>query len=262
MTSTLKSIYFASDFHLGIPSHSKSLLREKEICSWLDYISSDAKIVYLLGDIFDFWYEYKSCIPKGFVRLQAKIAELVDKGIEIHIFHGNHDMWMFDYLKEELGVTIHQKQLSLNLNDSLFYLAHGDGIGPGDRGYKFVKKIFRNKICQWLFARLHPNFGIGMARYLSKKSRGDYKIEDYKFESWEKESIYQFIQKRELKMHSDFYIMGHRHLPLKVEINNSTYINLGEWLHYNSFAKYDGNKVELLQWKNGHIEILKSQHEN
>lgn len=259
--SIKKSIYFASDFHLGIPDHQKSIEREKEICSWLDFIKIDANQIFLVGDLFDFWFEYKNAIPKGHVRIQAKLAELIDSGIEVHVFHGNHDMWMFDYLSTELGITIHSNELELNYMGKSFYIAHGDGLGPGDNGYKVIKRIFRNKLCQWLFKRLHPNFGVGLAKYLSKKSRGKYDIEDYKFKNWDKESIYKFIVKREETEHSDIYILGHRHLPLKVQVKEAEYINLGEWLHYNSFAKFDGQKMELLQWKNGKINSLNSQHE-
>jgi UDP-2,3-diacylglucosamine hydrolase len=256
-----KSIYFASDFHLGIPNHEKSIQREREICSWLDCIKNDALKIFFIGDVFDFWFEYKHSIPKGNVRIQAKMAELVDLGIEVHVFQGNHDMWMFNYLSSELGVVIHENELIFDYMNKSFYLAHGDGLGPGDRGYKFIKRIFRNKVSQWFFKRLHPNFGIGMANYFSRKSRGEYNLEDYKFKNWKEESIYQFICEREKNEHSDLYILGHRHLPLHVEIKNSVYINLGEWLHYNSFAKFNGSTIELLQWRNGKIEELKSQHE-
>jgi len=166
-----KKIYFASDFHLGVPSYEKSLEREKLLVKWLDEIKKDAEEVYLMGDLFDFWFEYKHAAPKGFVRLLGKIAEITDSGIPVYLFTGNHDMWMFDYLPKEIGVKIYREPIEKKFGSKTFYLGHGDGLGPGDKGYKFIKKVFANKFCQWLFARLHPNLGIGMAHYWSRKSR-------------------------------------------------------------------------------------------
>jgi len=171
MSNETKNIYFASDFHLGAPNHESSLIREKSIVSWLDHIKDDAAEIYLVGDLFDFWFEYKRAIPKGFVRLQGKIAELTDKGIPVHIFTGNHDMWIFDYLPKELGVSLFRKPIEREFFGKRYLIGHGDGLGPGDRGYKFLKKIFANKFCQWCFARLHPNFGIWLADKSSKTSR-------------------------------------------------------------------------------------------
>ena len=171
MSNETKNIYFASDFHLGAPNHESSLIREKSIVSWLYHIKDDAAEIYLVGDLFDFWFEYKRAIPKGFVRLQGKIAELTDKGIPVHIFTGNHDMWIFDYLPKELGVSLFRKPIEREFFGKRYLIGHGDGLGPGDRGYKFLKKIFANKFCQWCFARLHPNFGIWLADKSSKTSR-------------------------------------------------------------------------------------------
>ena len=158
-------IYFASDFHLGVPTHKDSLVRERLIVSWLDSIKEDAKSIYLLGDIFDFWFEYKTVVPKGFVRLLGKLAQLTDSGTEIYILKGNHDMWMYDYLPKEIGVKIINDRTLLEENGRKIFLAHGDGLGPGDIGYKLIKKIFASKFCQWFFSRLHPNFGIGIAQF-------------------------------------------------------------------------------------------------
>ena len=166
-----KKIYFASDFHLGVPSYEKSRERENKIVAWLSSIQSSAHAIYLVGDIFDFWFEYKQAIPKGYSRFFGKIAELTDSGIKVVFFTGNHDMWMFDYLSTELGVTIERNLKEITYNSTQFLIAHGDGLGPGDRAYKFIKVVFSSKVCQWLFARLHPNFGIGLADYFSRKSR-------------------------------------------------------------------------------------------
>lgn len=256
-----KAIYFASDFHLGTPNKQESALREKQICSWLDHVSQDAKSIFLVGDLFDFWFEYKTCIPKGHIRFQAKIAEIVEKGIEVHFFHGNHDMWMFDYFKEELGVHIHKDNFHYKENGKRFFIAHGDGIGPGDLGYKSIKLVFRNKICQWLFARLHPNFGIKLAEFLSKSSRGTYDPKEYAFKGWEKEHLFQYSKKSNKKSPHDYFIYGHRHLPLKKAFDQSMYINLGEWIHFNSYGRFFQGEFELLQWKNEKVHTLQSQHE-
>jgi UDP-2,3-diacylglucosamine hydrolase len=166
-----KKIYFISDFHLGVPDQQRSLEREKKIVRWLEQIKADAAILYLMGDVFDYWFEYKHAVPKGYVRLLGKLAELADSGIEMHYFTGNHDMWAFDYLPQEIGLHLHREPIQKEYNLKKFYLGHGDGLGPGDHGYKFIKKVFANPVSQWLFARLHPNAGISLMRYFSQKSR-------------------------------------------------------------------------------------------
>lgn len=241
-----KKIYFASDFHLGVPSFEKSLAREKRIVKWLDEIKLDAAEIYLMGDMFDFWFEYKYAAPKGFVRLLGKIAEITDSGIPVTFFTGNHDMWMFDYLPREIGVTIYKDPIEKEFNGKKFFLGHGDGLGPGDKGYKFIKKIFSNRFCQWLFARIHPNFGIGMANYWSRKSRLSNGPEDEKFTGEENEWLVVFAKGVLQTKHFDYFIFGHRHLPLDIKLaENSRYINLGEWVNYNTYAVFDGNTVEL-----------------
>ncbi|MEO7802142.1 MAG: UDP-2,3-diacylglucosamine diphosphatase, partial [Ginsengibacter sp.] len=169
--SPVKNIFFLSDFHLGAPDYASSLKREKIIVRFLDEIKSNAEQVYIMGDMFDFWFEYKSVVPKGYVRLFGKIAELTDSGIPVHFFVGNHDMWMHDYFQKELGVQVYHHPEEKMLHGKNFYLAHGDGLGPGDHKYKFLKKVFRNKIAQSLFGFLHPYSGIGLANYFSTKSR-------------------------------------------------------------------------------------------
>lgn len=241
-----KKIYFASDFHLGVPSFEKSLAREKRIVKWLDEIKHDAAEIYFMGDMFDFWFEYKYAAPKGFVRLLGKIAEITDSGIPVTFFTGNHDMWMFDYLPREIGVTIYKDPIEKEFNGKKFFLGHGDGLGPGDKGYKFIKKIFSNRFCQWLFARIHPNFGIGMANYWSRKSRLSNGPEDEKFTGEENEWLIVFAKEVLQTKHFDYFIFGHRHLPLDIKLaENSRYINLGEWVNYNTYAVFDGNTVEL-----------------
>ena len=245
-----QSIYFASDFHLGVPSREESLEREKKIVRWLDLIKQDAHSIYLLGDIFDFWFEYKHAIPKGFTRLQGKLAELTDAGIPVIFFTGNHDMWMFDYFTEELNIPIYRKEQELVVGPQKLLVGHGDGLGPGDTLYKFLKKVFRNPLCQWLFARIHPNLGISIANYWSRSSRiSSAKSGEGEFFS-EKEHLLQYCKAVESKQHHDYYVFGHRHLPLDIEVaENSRYINLGEWVNFFTYGKYDGTNFELLTFE-------------
>lgn len=245
-----KKIYFASDFHLGVPDHKTSLDREKRIVAWLDAIKNDAHTIYLLGDIFDFWFEYKHAIPRGFIRLQGKLAEIRDAGIPVIFFTGNHDMWMFDYFTKELDIPIYREPQVLEINGQKLLIGHGDGLGPGDKVYKILKKFFNSSICQWLFARLHPNLGIGIANYWSRSSRISNMKREEKFNGEENEFLLTYCKETEKTVHHDFYIFGHRHLPLNLKVGEgSRYINLGEWVHFDTYAVYDGTNVELKEFK-------------
>lgn len=238
-------IYFASDFHLGAPDYASSLEREKRIVRWLDIIKSDASEIYLMGDIFDFWFEYGSVIPKGFTRFLGKLAELTDSGIKVVLFRGNHDMWMFDYLPNELGITIISNELVIERSGKKFYLHHGDGLGPGDKKYKILKKIFRSRFSQWLFRRLHPNLGIGVATVWTKHSRIRNPVNKEYFGD-ENEWLVVYSKEILQKEHFDYFIFGHRHLPIDVMLNpQSRYINLGEWTNYFTYAVFDGTDLEL-----------------
>jgi UDP-2,3-diacylglucosamine hydrolase len=241
-----KKIYFASDFHLGAPDAEKSLAREKRIVAWLNEIEPTAAEIFLVGDIFDFWFEYKRAIPKGFVRLQGKIAELTDAGIPVHVFTGNHDMWIFDYLPKELGVSLYREPITRTINGKKFLIGHGDGLGPGDKGYKFLKKVFASKFCQWCFARLHPNFGIWLADCSSKSSRAATGTSDEKFLGVENEWLAIYCKEILQKDHYDYFVFGHRHLPIDIKVGeNSAYFNLGEWINYDTYLVFDGEKCEL-----------------
>jgi UDP-2,3-diacylglucosamine hydrolase len=245
-----KKIFFASDFHLGVPDYESSLQRERQIVQWLDDIKDDAHSIYLLGDIFDFWFEYKYTIPKGYIRLLGKLAELRDAGIPIFFFTGNHDMWMFDYFPKELGIPVYRKPTLLEVGTHKILIGHGDGLGPGDRTYKILKKFFNSSICQWLFARLHPNFGITIANVWSRKSRITNNKREEKFEGEAGEFLWVYCSEMEKITHHDFYIFGHRHLPLNLKVGaGSTYVNLGEWVHFKTYAVYDGTNVELREFK-------------
>lgn len=245
-----KKIFFASDFHLGVPDHDSSSQREKRIVRWLDSIKTEAHSIYLLGDIFDFWFEYRHSIPKGFIRIQGKLAELRDSDIPITFFTGNHDMWMFDYFPTELGIPIYREPQVLLVGNQKLLIGHGDGLGPGDSTYKFLKQFFASKLCQWLFAWLHPNIGIAIASYWSRKSRISNIKKEETFQGEEGEFLLTYCNGIERKEHHDFYIFGHRHLPLDLKIaEHSRYINLGEWVHFNTYAEYDGKTVEIKTFK-------------
>ncbi len=243
--STGNKLYFASDFHLGTGTYASSREREDRLVRWLDMIKADAAEVFLMGDIFDFWFEYKTVVPKGYIRFLGKLSQLTDLGIKITMFKGNHDMWMFDYFKNELGATIIGDGLEIERNGKKFYLHHGDGLGPGDAMYKVLKKVFRSKLCQWLFARLHPNLGVGIANYWSRHSRiaGE---NDQERKSMEKEWLVVYSRQLLQTRFYDYLIFGHRHLPLDIPLNGkSQYINLGEWVNYNSYAVFDGEELTL-----------------
>lgn len=244
-----KKIYFASDFHLGVPDHEKSLIREKRIVSWLDSIRQDAEEIFLMGDLFDFWFEYKYVVPKGYVRLLGKLAELADAGITLHIFTGNHDMWLFDYLPQQFNCSIYRQPITREFNGKTFYLGHGDGLGPGDKGYKFIKKLFASPACQWLFARLHPNLGIGIGNYWSGKSRLANGPSDKVFKGEDQEWLAIYCKEVLQHTHYDYFIFGHRHLPLDIKLTeNSRYINLGEWVNYSTYAVFDGEQLTLKEF--------------
>ena len=247
---SVKKYYFISDFHLGAPDYLTSLEREKKVVKWLDQVKNDAKEIYILGDIFDFWFEYKTVVPKGYVRLLGKIAEICDSGIPVHFFSGNHDMWCFDYFPKELGVTLYKKPVKKNIAGRSFYIGHGDGLGPGDKGYKFIKKIFQSRICQWMFGWLHPTLGIGLANFFSSRSRSVNLKKDELFLGEENEWLVQFCKETLNKGENiEFFIFGHRHLPLDIQLTgNSRYINLGEWMNYCTYAVYDGNNLELKKY--------------
>lgn len=248
MGADTKNIYFASDFHLGAPDYKESLLREKKLLEWLNAIEADVGELYLLGDIFDFWFEYKHAIPKGSTRFLGKIAEFSDKGIPVHLFAGNHDMWIFGYLQKETGMIYHKGSLSVELKGKKFFLAHGDGLGPGDKKYKLLKKLFRSRIAQWLFARLHPNLGIAIARKWSCSSRIA-NGEPPKFQGEEKELLVHYVKELAKTARYDYYIFGHRHTPIDLKINeNIRYINLGDWITHFTYGVFDGTDFRLKSW--------------
>lgn len=246
MSSQNKKIYFLSDFHLGAPDYEASRIRERRIVRFLEEIKASAAQIFIVGDLFDFWFEYKKVIPKGFIRILGKLAELTDYGIAIHFFVGNHDMWMDGYFEKELGIKVYHDPKEFDFYGKKFFIGHGDGLGPGDYKYKFIKKVFRNKLSRWLFGFLHPSSGIGLANYLSRKSRASTGLVEEKFLGADKEWLIIFCKRMLSKRHFDYFIFGHRHMPLDYQLNNySRYINLGDWIKYDSYAVFDGKNLEL-----------------
>ena len=244
------NIFFLSDFHLGAPNAADSLIREKRILSFLSVIEQDAEEIFILGDMFDFWFEYKYVVPKGFVRLLGKLASMVDNGIKIHFFVGNHDMWMKDYFQKELNIDVYFEPYDFLLKGKKFLIGHGDGLGPGDKGYKFIKKIFRHPISQWSFGMLPPVMGMGLANYFSRKSKAQPGTTNEVYQGEDKEWLVSYCKERLVQKHYDYFVFGHRHLPLDIVLaNQSRYINLGDWIQYFSYAEFDGEKLELKYFK-------------
>jgi UDP-2,3-diacylglucosamine hydrolase len=243
------NIYFLSDFHFGAPDHHLSLEREKKLVAFLESIKHDAAEIFILGDLFDFWYEYRKVVPKGFVRVLGKLAELSDSGISMHFFVGNHDMWMNGYFENELKIPVYFEPTAFTLLGKEFLIGHGDGLGPGDHGYKFIKKVFRNPVANWLFGILPPAIGMGLANYLSNRSRAQAGTSEEVFLGAEREWLIQYSQEYLQKAHKDFFVFGHRHLPIDYRLSaNSRYINLGDWIRYFTYAVYNGNALILKSW--------------
>ncbi len=239
-------VYFVSDAHLGVPDFESSRQREEKLVRWLGEIKEDATHLFLLGDIFDYWFEYKKVIPRGYVRLLGKLAEMSDKGIEIYFFAGNHDMWVRDYFEKEIGMKIFRKPETFVINGLKTFVGHGDGLGPRDVGYKILKRIFESKINQWLFARLHPNFAFSLAQYLSRRSRAANATKDEIYHGDNNEFLILFVKEMIKKESFDYFIFGHRHLALEMDIDKQTkYINTGDWVRIFSYAETEDDKISL-----------------
>lgn len=242
-----KKVYFSSDNHLGAPTSEQSKPREQRFVAWLDEIKSDAAAIFLLGDLFDFWFEYHTVVPKGFVRVLGKLAEISDSGIPIYFFVGNHDLWMKDYFKTELGIPVFHQPQNFRLGDHSFFIGHGDGKGPGDKGYKRMRKVFTSPFFQWLFRWIHPDIGVRIAQYFSVKNKLISGDEDREFLGDEHEWLAQYAKRKLEKTHYDYFVFGHRHLPMTIQLGSgSTYVNLGDWITHYTYAAYDGQELKLL----------------
>jgi len=245
--TTNKKIYFASDQHFGAPTVAQSKIREKKFVHWLDTVKKDAEAIFLLGDLFDFWFEYKKAVPKGFVRVLGKLAELRDNGIQIHFFVGNHDLWMRDYFETELNIPVYYKPKVFLINNKTFFIGHGDGLGPEDKAYKRMKKVFTSPISKWFFRWLHPDIGIRFAQYISIENKLISGEENVKFLGEEKEWLIQYCKRKLTEKHYDYFVFGHRHLPLEIPLSKtSKYINTGDWITHFSYAVFE-NKQMLLK---------------
>lgn len=264
-----KKIYFASDFHLGAPNHTESLKRERRLVHWLESIRHDAQMICLVGDLFDFWYEHKRVVPRGFVRFLGKLGELTDAGIEIKVFPGNHDMWMTDYFEKELNIktfrrplefTVHSSRLAggreqsttQTINPKLktvnILIAHGDGLGPGDYNYKLLQKVFESKLARWAFGNLiHPDWALWLGQSWAQHSWKKHDKEGQPvFLGEDREWLLLYAKEEESKKHRDFYIFGHRHIELDQAVNSkSRMLILGDWINYNTFAVFDGTAMTL-----------------
>lgn len=241
-----KKIYFASDQHFGVPNQSESRIREEKFIRWLDVMKKDAQVLFLMGDLFDFWHEWKYVVPKGYIRVLGKIAELKDSGIEIYFFVGNHDLWMKNYFEEELGIPVYFEKRYYEINNKNFLLAHGDGLGPGDKGYKRMKKVFTNPLAQWAFRWLHPDIAMRIANYMSQKNKLISGEEDKAFLGEDKEFLIQYAKEKLKTENIDYFVFGHRHLPLIFDLEKGAkYINLGDWIVYFTFGVYDGGSFEV-----------------
>lgn len=245
-----KKIYFSSDNHLGAPTRELSLPREKKFVKWLDDIKDDAAAIFLLGDLFDFWFEYKHVVPKGFTRTLGKLAEISDSGIPIYYFVGNHDLWMNGYFEEEFNIPVYHEPQEFTFNEFTFLIGHGDGLGPGDKGYKRMKKVFTNPFSKWLYKWLHPDLGVKLAQYLSVKNKLISGEEDVKFLGEDNEWLVQYCKQKLEEKHRDYFVFGHRHLPLEINLSpNSKYINLGDWISYFTYGEFDGQSFVLKTYK-------------
>lgn len=246
-----KKIYFASDNHLGAPTMEQSRPREKIFVAWLAEIKEDAAAIFLLGDLFDFWMEYKTVVPKGFTRTLGKLAEISDAGIPIYYFVGNHDLWMNGYFEEELNIPVFHEPQQFQLNKTSFFIGHGDGLGPGDKGYKRMKKVFTNPVSKWFYRWLHPDWGVRLAQYFSVKNKMISGDEDVKFLGDEKEWLVQYSKRKLETQHYDYFVFGHRHLPMEIDLNGkSKYVNLGDWISYYTYAVFDGSSLSLEKFEN------------
>ena len=254
-------IYFVSDVHLGLYPEEKSLEREKIIVNWLDSIKEEIYELYLVGDIFDFWHEYKHVVPRGYTRFIGKLAELHDRGVKIYFFSGNHDVWSYGYFKSEFGADIFHEPLKKEINGVKFFIAHGDGLGPGDYGYKLLVRCFRSKVLQWMFSRLHPNFALWLGRTWSKNSRYSKGIVAEPFAGEKKELQIVFAKETLKNEYFDFFIFGHRHIPYDIKLGDkSRVINLGDWIYSFTFAVFDGRDLTLKSYNGNDEQIIRDEY--
>ncbi len=241
-----KKVYFSSDNHLGAPNKTESKAKEAKFLRWLDGVKKDAAAIFLLGDLFDFWHEYKTVVPKGFIRVLGKLAEISDSGIPIHFFVGNHDLWMDGYFEDELNIPVYHKPKEFIINNTSFFIGHGDGLGPNDKGYKRMKKVFTNPLAKWLFRWIHPDIGVRLAQKLSTENKLISGDDDLIFLGEDNEWLVQYCKRKLNQKHRDHFVFGHRHLPLQIPLeSNALYTNLGDWCNHFTYGEFDGKNMFL-----------------
>lgn len=244
-----KKIYFVTDLHLGVPTLEDSHERELKLVSFLDAIKEETEALFLMGDLFDFWFEYKTVVPRGYTRLLGRLAQFVDDGIPVHLFAGNHDLWTFNYLQKEIGIQVHREPMIMTLKDKKFFLVHGDGRGPGDRGYKFLKRVFEGKLNQFLFRWIHPDAGIGLAlkwshnhrvKKLKKEAESNY------YSVIEETRLYKYAQECiKENPEIDYFVFGHQHKPMQYKVDNAVVTVVGNWIRDFTYAVFDGKEIQL-----------------
>jgi UDP-2,3-diacylglucosamine hydrolase len=250
-----KKVYFVSDLHLGAPALGDNRERELLFVDWLKSIRNDASMLFLLGDYFDFWFEYKKVVPKGYVRSLGALAEISDSGIPIHFFIGNHDIWAFDYLTKELGLIVHRNTMSIELDGKKFFLAHGDDLGEKDFWYQIIKKTFHNRLAQWALAKAHPDLTLRLANLWTKQSLLSHKIGDYDFKGLDNEEQVHFAKTVLAKEYFDYFVFGHRHIAINEEISPGTrLIILGDWIRKFTYGVWDGNEFRIEKIKEEKIK--------
>ncbi len=259
MLSNAKKIFFTSDHHFGIPDRNRSLEREKRFVRWLDQHAPEMEELYIMGDLFDFWFEYKTVVPRGYALLLGRLAELRQQGIPVHYFRGNHDMWTFRYFEEELGFLMYREPVIRELHGKRFFLAHGDGLGPGDYGYKFIKKVFENPVNQWLFRLIHPDISMAFALYWSRKSRYSNITREDKERADGLHQNTEWLKTKRLPQFAasilntdpsiDYFVFGHWHLPVNLQLNEKTRcMVIGDWLKFFTYLEYSDQQLVHKNW--------------
>ena len=254
----MKSIYFLSDAHLGSWAIDHRRMQERRLVRFLDSIKEKAAAVYLLGDMFDFWYEYKYVVPKGYTRFLGKLSELTDMGVEVHFFTGNHDIWAYDYLERECGVILHKQPQTIELYGKIFYLAHGDGLGDPSKSFKLIRGIFHHQVCQWLFSGLHPRWGLWFGQAWAKHSRLKHEAEGVPPYMGEDKEHLVLYTKKYIQYHPnvDYFIYGHRHIELDLQLTKKARVLiLGDWISQFTYVVWDGHHLFMQQYIEGESQV-------
>lgn len=238
--------YFISDAHLGMNDPALEELKERKLLSFFDHVSKTGERLFIVGDLFDFWFEYRTVIPRGYTRILSALSNLKELGIELRYIAGNHDFWMRDYFPEELGIPIHFDNLEYAINSKKFFIEHGDGLAKDDVGYRFLKRIFRNRFNIFLYSLLHPDIGVPLAKWISSLSRGHTSKKEMQDDS-------DYIKKAKQKFQEgfDYVLFAHLHYPIFKKMDGNIYMNLGDWMEHFTYAVFDGEELRLEKWDEG-----------